>query len=431
MSISKKTLSRRGFLGLAGATAAGIAAGASFGLPARAQEAPIKFWDMPWGGTTYNNAMKQMVESYAPTGGQSAAYQTIQWANFQQVFASALASNTGPAASSGGAFQAFQFAEQGQVLHADNIIDKFRASGKIDDFLPGTLDALKTNNGYVGIPWNLDVRPIWVRQSLLEQAGVEAPKDWASWMEAGKALKKIGAYAFGTGAGPNNNFAYHSMMALMINNGGGLFTEAGELDVMFERNIEAMEFVREMASEGLIDPAAVSYSTDNLDTMWKTNRIGIGYHTPGLDEVLGETGGDLVVMSPPAGPHGDKGSAYYVNNLMMYANNPSTPDTEEFLFWYVNNLAHAWTVGNAPSLPALRSITQTPAFQARTQAVKVIEEWQPVCKPMAARSQASFAALASIDAGQAVTRFAQTMLVGKTDAKQALERLQSDLSDLM
>ncbi|AQZ54435.1 ABC transporter substrate-binding protein [Martelella mediterranea] len=431
MSNSHNGWSRRGFLGLAGATAAGLASGASFGLPARADEAAIKFWDMPWGGTTYNNAMKDLVEGYAGPGGRTATYQTIQWANFQQVFASALASNTGPAASTGGAFQAFQFAKQGQVLYADGIIDKLRESGKINDFLPGTLEALKTKDGYVGIPWNLDVRPIWVRTSLLEKAGVEAPKDWASWLTAGKALKKNGVYAFATGAGPNNNFGYHGLVSLMINNAGGLFNENQEPDALYDRNVEAMEFVREMASEGLIDPASVSYSTDNLDTMWRTGKVAIGYHTPGLDKVLGETDGDLVVMSPPEGPHGDKGTAYYVNNIMMYANNPSTPDTEEFLVWYVNNLAHAWTVGKAPTLPALKSITETEEFRSRKQAVKVIEEWQPVCKPMAARSTASFAALASIDAGQAVTRFTQTMLAGRTDAKKALERLQSDLEDLM
>ncbi|QQA41443.1 ABC transporter substrate-binding protein [Pelagovum pacificum] len=423
-----KGLNRREFMSLVGTTTVGMAAGSMGAGAAFAQGEPIKFWDMPWGGTTYNNAMKEMVEGYeaGPT-----AYQAIQWANFQQVFASALASNTGPAASTGGAFQAFQFAEQGQVIYADNVIEMLTESGKIDDFLPGTLDALKTPEGYVGIPWNLDVRPVWIRQSLLDQAGVEAPTTWAEWLEVGRALKAMDVYAFATGAGPNNNFGYHSMMALMINNGGGLFTEEGELDVLFDRNVEAMEFVREMAVDGMIDPASISYSTDNLDQMWRSGKAGLGYHTPGLDEVLGETDGDLVVMSPPAGPHGDKGSAYYVNNLMMYANSPSREETEQFMFWYVNNLEHAWTAGRAPSLPALRSITETEVFRARTQAVKVIEEWQPVCKPMAARSSASFAALASIDAGQAVTRFAQTMLQGRTEARAALERLESDLRELV
>ncbi|MGZ9809936.1 ABC transporter substrate-binding protein [Pseudoroseicyclus sp. H15] len=416
---------RRGFLKGAGATAAG----ALIGAPALAQDQTIKFWDMPWGGTTYNNAMKGLVEGYS--GSLGAEYQVIQWANFQQVFASALASNTGPAASTGGAFQAFQFAEQGQVLYADNIIAMLRESGKIDDFLPGTIEALTTPEGIVGIPWNLDVRPIWIRQSLLDKAGVEAPTTWAEWLEVGRALKEIDVYAFGTGAGPNNNFGYHSMMALMINNGGGLFNESAEPDALFDRNIEAMEFVREMAVDGMIDPASISYSTDNLDQMWRTGKCALGYHTPGLDEVLGETDGDLQVMSPPAGPHGDYGSAYYVNNIMMYANNPSVEATEEFLFWYVNNLEHAWTIGNAPTLPALRSVAETDVFQSRTQAVKVIEEWQPICKPMAARAQASFPALASIDAGQAVTRFTQTMLQGRTEARAALERLQADLEDLM
>lgn len=53
---------------------------------------------------------------------------------------SAIASNTGPALSTDGGFQAFQFDEQGQIAHADN-------------FLPGVLDAFKSDKGYVAVPW--------------------------------------------------------------------------------------------------------------------------------------------------------------------------------------------------------------------------------------------------------------------------------------
>ena len=422
-------LSRRDFLILAGSAAAAAAVGAS---PALAQSAPLKFWDMPWGAPAYNAGVKDLLASYAPAAGlPGATYQTIQWSNFFQTFASALASNTGPALSTGGAFQAFQFAQQGEIAYADNVIDGFKKSGIYDDFLPGTIDALKTPDGYVGVPWQIDMRIIWYRKSLLEKAGVRPPTDWKSWLEVGKSLKKIGIFGFAAGAGANNNLGNQAMISLMINNGGGLFDENGKPDALNPRNIEAMDFVRELANEGIIDPASVAYSSDNLNNMWTSGKGAIGYNTPGLDQDLGDTSGEYAVMDPPTGPHGDKGSLYFVNNIMMYKNNPSQPGTEALVTWYVQNMHTLWQKGLVPQLPVLKSIVASKEFQANAAYAKIIKEWQPVSKPQSARSPYSFAAMASIDGAQMLFDLTQTMLPGKTDSKDALQALQTNLDSVM
>lgn len=423
-------LSRRDFMVLAGAAAA--TASLAGGGRAFAQAAQLKFWDMPWGSPAYNAAAKDLLASYQPAAGlPGATYQIIQWSNFFQTFASALASNTGPALSTGGAFQAFQFADQGQIAFADNVIAGFKKSGLYDDFLPGTVDALKTPSGYVGVPWQIDMRIVWYRKSLLEKAGVQPPTDWKSWLEVGKALKKIGIYGFAIGAGANNNLGNQAMISLMINNGGGLFDENGKPDALNPRNIEAMDFVREMANEGIIDPGSVAYSSDNLNTMWTSGKGAIGYNTPGLDINLGDTSGEYQVMDPPTGPHGDKGSLYFVNNIMMYKNNPSQAGTEALVTWYVQNMHTLWQKGAVPQLPVLKSIVATPEFQANKQFAKIIAEWQPISKPQSALSPYSFAAMASIDGAQMLFDLTQTMLPGKTDSKTALQALQTNLESVM
>jgi multiple sugar transport system substrate-binding protein len=428
-SRSHRGLSRREFIALSGSAAAAVAMG---GKSAFAQSAPLKFWDMPWGAPAYNNGAKTLVESSKPAAGlPTASYQTIQWANFFQTFASALASNTGPAVSTGGAFQVFQFADQGQIAYADNVIEGFKKSGFYDDFLPGTIEALKTPAGYVAVPWQIDMRIVWYRKSILEKAGTQPPTDWKSWLETGKALKKIGAFGFATASGASDNIGQQALIALMINNGGGLFDEHGKPDALFDRNVEAMEFVREMASEGLIDPASIAYTSDNLNTMWSSGRGAIGYNTPGLDQNLGDTSGEYQVLSPPTGPHGDKGTLSYINNIMMYKESPSQAGSEAFLTWYVQNLHSLWQKGIVPQLPVLKSIAATPEFQASTSFAKIIKEWQPVGKPYSARSPYSFSQLATVDSGPVLNDFAQTILGGKTDAKTALQALQKTLESAM
>ena len=106
-------MSRRGFLGLAGAglaapTLAACNVSGNSGAKAAGGGSVLKFWDMPWAQPAYNTTAEKLVAAYAPTGQlPKASYQIIQWNNFYQTFSSAIASGTGPAVSSGAGFQAF------------------------------------------------------------------------------------------------------------------------------------------------------------------------------------------------------------------------------------------------------------------------------------------------------------------------------------
>lgn len=432
-------MSRRGFLGMAAGFAGAAAAapllaacggGSSGGSSSGAKS--LKFWDMPWGGATYNPAAKALTEAYKPASGMpSATYQEIQWANFTQTFSSAVASKTGPAVSTGGGFQAFQYAAQGAIAYADNVIAAFKKDGTYDDFLPGTVEAMKVDKGYAAVPWQLDMRVWWYRKSLFDQAGVAPPTTWDEILSVGKTLASKGLYGFATGSGAGNNLGAHQMIMMMINNGGGLFSSDGKLDVVSDRNIEAMEFVRELISNKIIDPAAVSYTGDNQNTQWKNKKFAMGIDTPGLDTNIGDNSGDLLVMDPIAGPHGDKACLVFENNIMMYTNTPSQAGSEAFLEYYIKNMKTLWQQKVNPALPVLKSIVALPEFQSQTQKVKAIKDWQPIAKTYATQGTTLTPALAQVDGGQPLNAFTQTMLGGKTDAKSALQTLQNTLSSII
>ncbi|MET1087736.1 MAG: extracellular solute-binding protein [Arthrobacter sp.] len=434
-SAASSAFSRRGFLGFAAAAASApllAACGGGSATQTGGGSGVLKFWDMPWATPAYNDAAKKIAEGYAPASGNlKASYQTIQWTNFYQTFSSAIASKTGPAVSTGGGFQAFQFEQQGQIAYADKVLEELKKNGMYDDFLPGVLEPFKSAKGYVAVPWQLDMRVFWYRKSLFEQAGVEVPKDWASLLEAGKALKKIGAFGFATGSGAGNNIGNHSMIMMMINNGGGVFTPDGQLDVMNARNVEAVEFLLEMVSNGIIDPAAVSYTTENLDAQWKDKKAAFGPYLLGVPERVGDTSGDIVVASPIAGPHGDKAGLVFPNNIMMYTNTPSQASTEAFLVAYLGQLKELWQQKLMNALPVFKSITELPEFKADANNVKIVNEWQPIAKTFAAQGTELNANLAVLDGGQALNQFTQTILTGKTDAKSSLQAFQSGLQSVL
>ncbi|KQR63677.1 ABC transporter substrate-binding protein [Arthrobacter sp. Leaf337] len=434
MTSTRTTFSRRGFLGLTAAAASvpllAACGGGSASQGGGSAGGTIKFWDMPWATPALNDASRKLTEGFSGANSK-ANYQIIQWNNFYQTFSSAIASKTGPAVSTGGGFQAFQFEQQGQIAYADNLIETLKKNGMYDDFLPGVVEPFKTDKGYVAVPWHLSMRVMWYRKSLFEQAGVDVPKDWATLLEAGKALKKIGAVGFATGAGAGNNIGNQAMIMMMINNGGGVFSKDGELDVMNDRNVEATEFLLELVSNGIIDPAAVSYTSANLDAQWKDKKAAFGAHVSQMDTRVGDTSGDLIVASPIAGPHGDKGGLVFPNNIMMYTNTPSQEASEAFLVYYLGQLKELWKQKLMNALPVFKSIAELPEFASDPNNVKIVREWQPIAKTLAAQGDKLNANLAVLDGGQALNQFTQTILTGKTDAKSALQAFESGLKTVL
>jgi multiple sugar transport system substrate-binding protein len=425
-------LTRRNFLGLSAAAVGGSLLAACGGGSASGGGNSVAFWDMPWGAAAYPPAAQALTEAYRPANGlPSATYQNIPWNNFVQTFSSAVASSTGPAVSTGGGFQAFQFAEQGAIAYADNVIKTFESDGTIDDFLPGTVESMRTPAGYVAVPWQLDMRVWWYRKSSLDEAGVAPPTNWDELLTAGRALAQKGMYGFGTGTGPGAPIGAHTLIMMMINNGGGIFAPDGTVDLVTDRNIEAMTFVQELVRSGIVDPGTVSYTRDNIFSQWKNKKFAMGIDTAGLNADTGDTTGDLLVMSPLTGPHGDTSSLYFVNNIMMYTNTPSPEGSEAFLTYFIKNMKTLWQQNLMPGLPVLESIVALPEFQQQTQKVKVIQEYQPVAKSNAALSTQLTARLAQIDGGDPLTQFTQTMFAGQTDPRTALTTFQTALSSIV
>ena len=435
--VNTSGLSRRSFLGLSAAAIAGPTllagcggGGAGGGGGGGGSTEPLKFWNMPWGQTTFNPLDEKITKAYAPAEGMPpVTYQVIQWANFNQTFASAVASRTNPAVSSGGGTQAFQFEAQGGIAYADELYATWKENGLLDDFLPGLVDTLKVEKGYAAVPYNLDMRVLWYNKAILEQVGAEVPTDWQSYLDTAAALKKEGIYGYGTGAGAGAFTGQHALVCWMINNGGGLFDEAKQPNCVTPANVEAVNFVLEMVSKGYVDPASSTYTSDNVQTQWKAKKFAMGYDTGGLaDNIGGELKSDLEVMSPITGPSGQKGALYFPNNIMMYANNPNIKGTEAFLTYYYQNMAPLWTENTGIGLPPLKSISQTKEFQADPNKVRIIEEWQPISKTWAAPgSGANFLNVTTVDATPAMNTFAQSVLGGKVDATSALQKLQDEV----
>jgi multiple sugar transport system substrate-binding protein len=413
---------------LAGSAALGLTA-ALAACAGSGSGKPLKFWNMPWGGVNFNPLDKKITQAYKPASGlPSVEYQAVQWGSFVATFASAIASKTGPAVSSGSGTQAFQFAEQGQIAMADDLLDSWKKNGIYDDFLPGLLDTMKTPKGYVAVPYNLDMRALWLRTSLLEKAGATAPTDWQSYLDACEALKKIGAYGFGLAAGAQGN-GFQVLVGLLINNGGGLFDEEQKPACVTDENVQALEFVVEMIRKGYVDPGSPAYTTDNAQAQWKAGKFAMGFEGPGLAANLGGSiTPDMSIGDPLTGATGKKGALYFPNNIMMYTNTPSQKGSEAFMTYYYKNMAPLWTQHTGIGLPVLKSIAESPEFASDKNAAKLISDWQPISKTWAAPGgNALFSNVTIVDSTTPMTDWAQNLVSLKETPRESLQTLQKRL----
>jgi multiple sugar transport system substrate-binding protein len=434
----REGLSRRRFLAMAGAAsvlpvlleACGNSSSSSSGSGA---SGTISLWDGEVGTGQLNTEAKKLVTAYKD-GSLTGGYELLT-GNIYEVIEAALAANKGPTVAGGYAYQAFQFADQGDIHYADNVVATMQKNGQYDDYLPGLFPQLKTSKGYVGIPWGVDTRALWYNKSLLAKAGVGVPTDWASFLAAAKALKKIGVYGYVTAAASSNSaYGTHTLASFMINNGGGMFDEQGNADCMYDRNVEAVEYLLELVKGGYVDPGSASYVDTDVYTELKNGKAGMALGNPTIPQECGTdpVHGDLVVMSPIKGPHGDLGTIQYLKNYQMYTKTPSIAGSEKFLLWWNELFAGKkgfFAQGITAAVPVRKSVIALPEIQADPQLVKIIKEWVPVAKPESARYAHIFSGLATVDNGTAMVQCIQSILGGKTTATAALQTLQNGIQN--
>ncbi len=427
-------LSRRKFLGgslaVAGVALVAACSGGS-GSSSGGGSSSFAFWDMPWGspGPDYLAAGQEITGGFS---GGSAQYQSISWDGWLQTFSSAIAAGTGPAISTGGAFQSLQYYVQDAIHPADGVIAKLESAGQLGDFLPGTIDAFKYQGAYTALPWNVDSRLFWYRKSLLEAAGVDEPRSWDDLYQAGVALKKNGVYGMIASGGAGGN-AYQTFLSFVFNNGGGLFNAAGEPECVTDLNVEAVEFLIKLSRDGIMDPGSVSYTVANVNDQFAAGAAAMSILPPDIansfeDEQLKA---DITLGSPLSSPNGTKGTMAYTSDLMLYTGDWDLEVVEDFAVYYLDAMADYWKQGVLNKVPVRQSILDLPEVQDQPNLVKATEEWLPVGRNLTQLASEPFPEINAIDGGQAITQWAQEVIQAEGSAEQILQTLQAGLEQVM
>jgi multiple sugar transport system substrate-binding protein len=341
----------------------------------------------------------------------------------------AIGSGTAPDISTGAGYQAVQLYEQGAILPIDDVIDRWRQKGKLNDFLPRTIDTLKYDGHYVALPWGIDIRIWYYRKDLFERAGVKPPTNWQEFKEAAKATTKPDADQYGIVAAGDTGGS-HYLYTLMLNNGGGLFTSDRKVDLGNERNVEALTFPSELAKTGYIYPASAGYSMDDAVSAFAQGKSAMILWNPGMSIRLPNLADKIGVVQPLAGPHGDHATIYWVNNIMLYQQSKHPNEAKAFLEWWSEHELALWTKGKVSQLPVRASFAKDDYFQSNAEIKFILDNYVPIGETTAAHATSIFPELNEIEGEGVMQTLIQNLLQGK-DVTESIKTAAARMKSIM
>jgi len=152
--------------------------------------------------------------------------QFVGWGSHSEKYLTAWAGGDVPDIYEPAVEQVAEMVAKGQAL----VLDKYvTAWGQIGDFYPAAYQPYMVNNHYYGIPWRMDIRSIYYRKDLLQQAGfTKGPDTWDDLMKmAPKLTKRDGNVVTQQGFNVEfGNFGAQEFVEFVWQNGGELLNAA-------------------------------------------------------------------------------------------------------------------------------------------------------------------------------------------------------------
>ncbi len=389
----------------------------------------IEFWDMVWGPPQYIDVATGLVDQFnAENPDIQVEYRSVPWNNWYQTFLTAIGSGTAPDISTGAAFIPVQLYDMGAIEPIDEVVAELRDEGQLDDYVPGVVDFFKYDGHNIALPWSIGTRSWYYRKSLFEEAGIELPTTWEEFRAATEALTGDGQYGI---VGSQDSGGTHYLYTLVVNNGGGLFTETGEPDFMDPRNLEAFRFFSDLAQSGVMHPASAGYTSGDAQSAFARGDAAIVLAGPGLVNQFPEIADDIGVLPPLEGPSGDKGTFRALNGIMVYKQSEHPEAAKTFLKWWAEHEKPLWIDGGITgNIPARQSFVADPFFQENPNTAMIIDEYIPVAQAIGAKYPSIFPELNVLDGEGFMQTLVQDLLQGK-DLMASVEKANARFSDVM
>lgn len=334
----------------------------------------LQYWDMVWGSPTFMAALQDNVTEFNRTHPDiHVTFQQLSWSDYMQKLLSAIQSGNPPDISGGDSGIAFNMAAQGQALDISDLYAEWEADGTLEDMTPWAYQKWDWNGMHPGITWQFDSRAIYYRKDLLEKAGLDVPTTWEEWMAAAKAMHDPENGVAGM-ALPGKQGSYDTdqfWMTLVLQAGGGIADEEGNLAIDSEANLQALQFEKELV-DCCTARGTASWSFTEVLRAYEEGKaamaFGGGWFIADMKKNAPEVYENTGILPVLVGPGGEEAAhiVSFANPWLIYNQTEHPEEAKEFLRWMMlpENLNKLYMAEPGAKWPVYRSLVDSPAYQA-------------------------------------------------------------------
>jgi ABC-type glycerol-3-phosphate transport system substrate-binding protein len=358
----------------------------------------LNYWDMQWGGPVFMNQLQDNVTEFNRTHPEIFVnFQQLSWGDYTQKFLSAIQAGNPPDIGGGDSGIPFNMDAQGQALDISDLYAEWEADGTFDDMVPWGYQKWDYNGKHPGITWQFDIRAIFYRKDLLEQAGIEVPTTWDELLAAAQKLTAPDKSMIGI-AVPGKQGSYDTdqfYMTLVLQAGGSLTDENGNPAFDTPEQLAALEFEKQLV-ECCAAPGTPSWTFTEVLKAYEQGQaamaFGGGWFAGDIKKnapEIFENTGVLPVLIGPGGPEAQK-SVAFANPWMIYKQTKHPEEAKIFLKWMMQkeNLLKLYASDPGAKWPVYRSMLSDPIYQTdelvQTLAQQVVDHgvdyWYPYNK---------------------------------------------------
>jgi ABC-type sugar transport system permease subunit len=119
------------------------------------------------------------------------------------------------------------------------------------------------------------------------------------------------------------------------------------------------------------------------------------------------------VLKPLTGPHGEQGTIFWVNNIMLYKQSKHPAEAKVFLQWWSEHEKDLWTKGHVTQLPVRKSFAADPYLQNNPETAFILSNYVPIGKNTATHAAEIFPKLNDVEGEGVMQTLVQNLLQGK------------------
>lgn len=250
------------------------------------------------------------------------------------------------------------------VLHP---IDDFLAKDGLakDEFYDEALKELTYGDKLYGLPLTVDARALFYNKKILDAAGVEPPTTWDELEKAAIATTKWNGNKLevaGFSLGDNGLFNMYLQQA-----GGQMLSEDGiKTNFNNDKGKTVLEYWDRLLNQDKVYKVGFEQGLGEGTDAFVTGKLAMHYTGPWNLSTYKKYGKDLDfgVVTPPAGPNGDKGSVMGGFGLVIPEGSKHQQEAWEFIKWWTANKENAllWAKTSL-NIPGYKPALEDPFFK--------------------------------------------------------------------